>query len=65
MTNEDVSAAIAFAFKYLKLVVEPGARRPLPPLTGAVDAKGRTVGVVLSGGNIDPGLFVEILGGKG
>lgn len=66
VTDEDVSAAIAFAFKYLKLVVEPGGAAALAAvLTGAVDAKGKTVGVVLSGGNIDPGLFVEILGGKG
>jgi threonine dehydratase len=31
-------------------------------LAGAVDARGKTVAVVLSGGNVDARLFAEIIG---
>ena len=34
-------------------------------LTGRFDAKGRTVAAVLSGGNVDPSLFANIIGGGG
>jgi hypothetical protein len=30
-------------------------------LSGALDVSGRTVGIVLSGGNVDPGLFASVL----
>ena len=62
VSDEDVSFAIAFAFKYLKLVVEPGGAAGLAAaLAGKIETMGKTVGVVLSGGNIDPGLFAEML----
>ena len=45
-----------FAFRWLKLVVEPGGACALACLlNGQIEAKGRTVGIVLSGGNVDPG----------
>lgn len=66
VSDADVKAAVAFAFKYLKLVVEPGGAAGLAGvLAGKIDAKGKTVGVVLSGGNVDPSLFAEILGRQG
>jgi threonine dehydratase len=44
-------------------VVEPGGAVALAALlAGAFDARGRTVAVVLSGGNVDPALFAEALG---
>ena len=33
-------------------------------LSGKVEAKGLTTGIVLSGGNVDPGLFAEIIEGR-
>jgi threonine dehydratase len=30
-------------------------------LTRRIETAGRTVGIVLSGGNVDPGLFAQIL----
>ena len=46
----------------MKLVVEPGGAIALAALlSGAFEAKGRTVAVVLSGGNVDPHLFSDII----
>jgi threonine dehydratase len=62
VADEDVRRAMAFAFRHLKLVVEPGGAVGLAALlAGGFDARGRTVAVVLSGGNVDPGLFVDVL----
>jgi len=61
--DAEVRRAIAVAFRHLKLVVEPGGAVALAALlAGAFDARGRTVAVMLSGGNIDPALFAEALG---
>ena len=55
-----------FAFRQLKLVVEPGGAVGLAALlAGAFDGRGRTVAVLLSGGNVDPEQFVEALGPSG
>lgn len=62
VTDDEVRAAIAFAFDVLKLVVEPGGAVALAALlAGRIDARGRTVAIVLSGANIDRALYVEIL----
>ena len=54
--------AMRFAFEHLKLVVEPGGAVALAAvLAGRVEARGRTVGVVLSGGNVDPAVFARAL----
>ena len=61
----EVRAAVRFAFENLKLVVEPGGAVGLAALLmGAVPARGRTSVVILSGGNIDPGLFADIIAGR-
>jgi threonine dehydratase len=61
--DRDVRRAIAFAFRHLKLVVEPGGAAALAALlAGSFDARGRTVAVLLSGGNVDPELFAEAIG---
>ncbi|GAC1340862.1 MAG: threonine/serine dehydratase [Acetobacteraceae bacterium] len=62
VTDAAVLAAIAFAFTHLKLVVEPGGAVCLAALlAGTFAARGRVVGVVLSGGNVDPGVFTRAL----
>ncbi|GAB4518347.1 MAG: threonine/serine dehydratase [Parvularculaceae bacterium] len=62
VTDEQVLDAMAFAFKHLKLVVEPGGAVALTALlSGAYDASGKTVGVLLSGGNVEPAMFARAL----
>ncbi|WP_395946020.1 threonine/serine dehydratase [Brevundimonas sp.] len=65
VSDAEVAEAVRFAFRHLKLVVEPGGAVSLAALlAGRVATKGRTTGLVLSGGNIDPGLFAEIIEGR-
>jgi threonine dehydratase len=62
VTPDEVIAAMRFAFDHLKLVVEPGGAVALAAvLAGHIPARGRTVGVVLSGGNVDPAVFQRAL----
>lgn len=64
VTDEEVMAAIRFAFSHLKLVVEPGGAVCLAALlAGKFDAKGKVVGAVLSGGNVDADVFGRALAG--
>lgn len=62
LTEDDVRKAMVFAFQHLKLVVEPGGAVALAAvLSGKFDAKGKTVALTLSGGNVDGALFASIL----
>ena len=62
VTDAEVLAAIAWAFTHLKLVVEPGGAVCLAALlSGRFEARGRVVGAVLSGGNVDPAVFTRAL----
>lgn len=61
VTDDEVRDAMRFAFRHLKLVVEPGGAVALAAvLTGKIDTRGKTTVVVLSGGNVDSELFAEI-----
>jgi threonine dehydratase len=65
ITDAEVTEAMRYAFSTLKLVVEPGGCVGLAALlTGKVAAQGKTVGLVLSGGNVDPELFAQVLRGE-
>ena len=62
VSDEEALAAVAFAWRELKLVVEPGGAVTLAALlTGKVDVTGETVVATLSGGNIDPDMMVRAL----
>jgi threonine dehydratase len=62
VSDEEVLRALDFAFRQLKLVVEPGGAVALAALlAGRFAARGRTVAVMLSGGNVDPALFADAL----
>jgi threonine dehydratase len=55
-------AAVGFAAMKLKLVVEPGGAAALAAiLSGAFDARCKTIAIVLSGGNIDPEMLQRCL----
>ena len=61
-TDAQVRDAIAFAARSLKLVAEPGGAVALAAvLARALDARDRTVAVVISGGNIDDALLRDAL----
>ena len=65
VTDAEVAEAMRYAFSVLKLVVEPGGAAGLAALlAGRVEVGGRTVGLVLSGGNVDPALFARVIGGE-
>ncbi len=62
LTDEEVGKAIAFAFRELKLVVEPsGAISLAALLTKKIDVRGKIAVAMLSGGNIDPALFNKLV----
>ncbi|NJR20077.1 MAG: hypothetical protein HC777_00215 [Hyphomonadaceae bacterium] len=53
---------MAFAFKYFRLVLEPGGAAALAAvLSGKFPTKGRVIGVTASGGNVDPATFMRAL----
>jgi threonine dehydratase len=61
-SDDEVAAAVAFAFYELKLVVEPGGAVALAALmTGKIDVTGKVAVAVLSGGNVDPELFSRLV----
>jgi len=61
-SDEEVGAAMAFAFRELKLVVEPGGAVGLAALlSGKIEARGKTVVIVLSGGNVDADLYAKLI----
>lgn len=61
VSDDEVRDAMRFAFRNLKLVVEPGGAVALAAvLAGRIETKGRTTAIVLSGGNVDVELFAEI-----
>jgi len=62
LTEEEVGRAMVFAFKYLKIVVEPGGAVALAAvLSGKFNAQEKITAITISGGNVDPPLFAEML----
>lgn len=55
--------AMRLAFRQLRVVVEPGGAAALAAALFRLpeDAKGKTVGVILTGGNVDARLFARVL----
>jgi threonine dehydratase len=62
VSDDEVRAAVAFAFRELKLTVEPGGAVALAALLSEhYLMSGGPVALVLSGGNIDPPVLAECL----
>ena len=63
--DDQIKEAMRLAFRHLKLVVEPGGAAALACALFDLPeaAKGKSVGVVLSGGNVDPAQYAGILAG--
>lgn len=62
VSDDDVCRAIAYGARHLKCVIEPGGAVGLAGvLSGRFKARGKSIGIILSGGNIDLDLFNDIL----
>ncbi len=63
VSDDDVRAAMRFAFRHLKLVVEPGGAAALAAiLAGKVPLSGSApLVIVLTGGNVDPEFYAATL----
>src|ERR1700726_5213849 len=62
-SDAEVGTAVGFAFRELKLVVEPGGAVGLAALlAGRIDSNGKNVVIVLSGGNVDADMFAKLTG---
>lgn len=65
VSDAEVGEAMRYAFGTLKIVVEPGGAVALAAvLAGKIATKGRVIGVIASGGNVDAALFAKILDGQ-
>jgi threonine dehydratase len=63
VSDSEVESAMAACFTEFKLVAEPsGAAALAAVLAGRIAAEGRTVAVLISGGNVDRGAFAAALG---
>ena len=61
-SDAEVGAAVAFMFREFKLVVEPGGAVGLAALlAGRIEARGKTIVIVLSGGNVDADMFAKLV----
>ncbi len=64
VTDDEIRAAMRFAFERLKLVVEPSGASALAALLfEKIDVRSARVGVVISGGNVDPATFAACIAG--
>jgi threonine dehydratase len=64
VTDAEALAAVGFAFRRMKLVLEPsGAAALAAALLGKLDLRGKTVAVIASGGNVDSVTFAKAIGG--
>jgi threonine dehydratase len=63
VTDAQLVDAMRFAFDRLKLVIEPSGAAGLAALLHEAipEAKGRRVGVVISGGNVGAARFAELI----
>jgi threonine dehydratase len=63
VSDDEIAVAMRACLDHLGLVVEPsGATALAGALSGRLDLKGRRVGVVVSGGNVDSERFEQLVG---
>jgi threonine ammonia-lyase medium form len=62
VTDDELREAMRFAFERMKIVIEPsGAAALAAVMTGKIDVRGKNVGVIISGGNIDAERFGHLI----
>ncbi len=61
--DAEVRIAMAWGFRHLRIVIEPGGAVALAAiLAGRVPTHGRTIAIIVTGGNVDTATFVDALG---
>ena len=61
VSDDEVKDAIRFAFRHLKLVIEPGGAAALAAvLSGKIETRDKVTVVVVSGGNVDAEMYASI-----
>jgi threonine dehydratase len=62
VSDTEVQTAMAWGFRHLRLVIEPGGAVALAAvLAGKLPLHGRTTAIVITGGNVDPATLVAAL----
>jgi threonine dehydratase len=62
VTDAEVKEAMRFAFRHLRLVLEPGGAAALAAaLSGKAPIKGKVTAIIASGGNVDADVFCDVL----
>ncbi len=61
VSDDEVKDAMRFAFRHLKLVIEPGGAAALAAVLRArIETRGKVTVVVVSGGNVDAEMYASI-----
>ena len=61
-SDADTLTAMAFIWKHVKLVAEPGGATAFASLlNGQIETRGKTTVVLITGGNVDPAVFRQAL----
>jgi threonine dehydratase len=62
VTDDELRAAMRFAFERLKIVIEPSGAAALAAILNAkIDVRGKRVGITISGGNVDADVFARCI----
>ena len=65
VTEVEIVKAMRFVWERMKIIIEPSSAVAIAPLlNGTVDARGKRVGVIISGGNVDLTTFFAVLESK-
>ena len=66
VSDDEVAAAMRAAFRYLKIVTEPGGTVALATVLSRLpeNMKGKSVGVFITGGNVEAAFYAGILQGE-
>ncbi|MEE8592850.1 MAG: pyridoxal-phosphate dependent enzyme, partial [Candidatus Bipolaricaulota bacterium] len=65
VSEVDIVRAMRFIWERMKIVIEPSSAVAVAPvLNGSIEVKGKRVGVIVSGGNVDLTQFFELLEAK-
>lgn len=66
VSDDEVRAAMRLAFRYLKVVAEPGGAAALAAAVKGLPSEmhGQRIGVLITGGNVDADMFSTVLRGQ-